>query len=147
MEYDLVGSHPDLEAARGLLERLLEAVIRERLNPAAVVADQVMVVLAARVGRLETGNPVAELDALHKAELDELLEGAVDARDTHTATLAADAVEDLLRRPAARLCAQVLDHCPARTSVPEPFRLEIAERARAPGRVGVLHPNNDTDSH
>ena len=142
-----MGAHADLEAARSSLERLFETGIGERLHLAAVVADQVMVVLPIQVGRLEAGDPVTELDPLHESELDELIECAVDARDPDAATLPADSVEDLLRRSAARLCSQVLDHCAPGASVAETFRLEIVERMSAPGRVGVLHPNNDTDSH
>jgi len=139
VEHDFVGAHADLEAARSPFERVLEAGIGERLHLAAVVADQVMVVLAARVDRLEAGDAVAELDTLHEAELDELLESAVDTRDPDLATLATDAVEDLLRRAAARLCSQVLDHCAPGASVAETFRLEIVERMSAPGRVGLVH--------
>ena len=67
----------------------------------AVVADQVVVVLATRVGRLETGDPVTELDPLDEAKLDELVERAVDARDPDAPAPVADAVEDLLCRAAA----------------------------------------------
>ena len=139
VEHDLVGAHADVEAARGPLERLLEAGIRKRLHLPAVVADQVMVVLPVQVRRLEAGDPVTELDPLHEAELDELLERAIDARDPDAATLAADAVEDLLRRAAARLRAEVLDNGPSRASVAKPFRLEAVERAGAPGRVRLVH--------
>lgn len=139
MQHDLVGAHPDLEAARGALERLLEAGIRERLHLPAVVAHQVMVVLATRVRRLEPGDPVAELDALHEVELDELVERAVDARDSHATAVVPHAVEDLLRRPAARLGAEVLDHGPARSSVTESLRLQVLERTGAPGRVRLRH--------
>ena len=49
VEHDLVGAHAVVEPARRALERLLEAGIGERLDPAAVVADEVVVVLAVDV--------------------------------------------------------------------------------------------------
>ena len=142
-----MGSHAVVESARGPLERLFEAGIGEWVDPAAVVADQVMVVLAAHMGGLEAGNPVTELDTLDEVEVDELLDGAVDARDPDAPALLADAVEDLLCRAAAGLHAEVLDNGPSRSSVAKPFRLERVERAGTPGRVGLVHENNDTDSH
>jgi len=142
-----MGAHSDVETARGLLERLLEPGIGERLDVPAVVADQVMVVLAAHMGGFEAGDTVTELDTLDEVELDELLEGAIDARYPDAATLASDTVEDLLRRAAAGLHAEVLDNGPSRSSVAKPFRLEARERAGAPGRVRLVHPANDTDSH
>jgi hypothetical protein len=97
VKHDLVCAHSHLEPARSPFQRLLEAGIREWLNLPAVVADQVMMVLAVRVCRLETSDPVAELDTLRKLQIDELVECAVDTGDPHAATLATDAVEDLLR--------------------------------------------------
>ena len=49
VEHDLVRAHAVVEPLRGLLERLLEAGVGERLDLAAVVADEVMVVLAVEV--------------------------------------------------------------------------------------------------
>ncbi len=99
------------------------------------------------MGRLEAGDPVAELDPLHEPELDELIERAVDARDPDPAAFVADAVEDLLRRAAARLRAEVLDDGPARPAVAQPFRLKLVERARAPGRNCGGITINDSGSH
>ena len=84
---------------------------------------------------------------MHEAELDELLERAIDARDPDAPTLPADLVEDLLRRAAAGLHPEVLDNGPSRSSVAKPFRLEARERAGTPGRVWLVHLINDTDSH
>ena len=104
--------------------------------------------LSAEVGRLEAGDSVAELDPLHEAELDELVERPVDARDPDAPALRADPVEDLLGRAAAGLGAEVLDHRPAGAAVAEPLCLEVVERPSAPGRSrGSLHRGNDTDSH
>ena len=118
-----MGSHAVVEPARDLLERLLEGGIGERLDPAAVVADEVMVMFSARMGGLEAGDSVTELDTLDEVELDELVEGAVDACDPDPATLPADSVEELLCRLAAGLRPEVLDDGSACPSVAESLRL------------------------
>ena len=64
------------------LERLLESGVLERLDLAAVVADEVVVMVAARIDRLEAGDPVAEVDPLYEPELVETFERAVDACDS-----------------------------------------------------------------
>ena len=134
-----MGAQADVEAARGALERLLEPGVRKRLDLAAVVADEMVMVLPVQVGRLEAGDAVTDLDPLHEVEIDELFERPIHARDPNAATLTADAVEDLLRRTAAGLGTEMLDNGPPRASVAQPIRLEAADRARAPGRVGIVH--------
>lgn len=54
-------------------ERRLERRVLEGLDLAAVVANEVVVVHAVRVRRLEAGDAVAEVDALDEAELREAL--------------------------------------------------------------------------
>ena len=63
--------------------------------------------IAVRMCGLETGDAVADIDALHEPQLRELLEHAVDARDADSSAAGANAVEDLLRGQAARLAAEV----------------------------------------
>ena len=58
------------------LDRALERRVVERLDLAAVVADEVMVVVVPGAHRLVARDAVAEVDALQQALLDE----AVDAR-------------------------------------------------------------------
>ena len=53
-------------AALDVSQRALELVVGERLDLAAVGADEVVVVLPARVGRLVAGGALAELDALDR---------------------------------------------------------------------------------
>lgn len=142
-----MGPHPTVESFRDRCERLLEPGVGERLDPAAVVTYEVMVMFSARVGGLEPRNPVAELDTLHEVELDELLEGAIDARNPDALALPADVVEDLLRRMAARLGPEMLDHGPAGAPVAEPLRLEALERSATPVLVMPGHVIDDTDSH
>ena len=65
-------------AAFDLVERPLELVVGERLDLAAVVADEVMVVLPTRVDRLEARRAGADVDALDEAVLRELFERPID---------------------------------------------------------------------
>ena len=69
------------EPAGGALDRRLERGVGERLDLAAVAADDVVVVLAVVAGGLVAGDPVADVDALHEPELGELVEHAIDGRD------------------------------------------------------------------
>ena len=101
----------EADVARDLVERELETRVREGLHAAAVVADRMMVVLTVRLHRLEVGDASAELDALHESHCGKLVEHAVDARDPHGPARDPRAVEDLLRRQAARLAAEQLDDC------------------------------------
>ena len=71
-----------------LAQGALELVVGERLDLAAVVADEMVVVLAVRVDRLEAGGAGADVDPLHEAVARQLLERAVDARDADAATFA-----------------------------------------------------------
>jgi len=114
------------------VERALELVVGERLDLAAVVADQVMMMLAVRVQRLEASRARADLDALQEAVSAELLEGAVDARDPDRPAPVAKLVEDLLRGQAAGLLTEQLDHGAARAAVPVPPRAERGERLLSP---------------
>ena len=90
-------------AAAERLERLLERLVVESLDAAALVADEVVVVLDARLHGLEAGKAVSDVDPLEQPEVGELVEAAVDARDPDGTPLVAEAVVDLLRRQAAVL--------------------------------------------
>ena len=92
-----------------LVEGALELVVGERLDLAAVVADEVVMVLAAGVGGLVTSGSSAEVDALDETLLGQQVEHAVDARDPDAAAFRAQAVEDLLCSQAAVLAAEQLD--------------------------------------
>lgn len=85
---------------RGFQRRVLE-----RLDPPARVADEMMVMVSARIGALEPRDPVAQIDALHEPELVQAVEGAIDARDPDSGTSCSHAVMDLLRRETTVLAA------------------------------------------
>ena len=103
-------------------EGAFELVVGEGFDFAAVVADEVMVVFAVCVNRLEARRAGADVDALDEAVLAQLLEHPVDARDADAAAFGAQLVEDLLRGQAAVLAPEELDHREARAAFPVPFR-------------------------
>ena len=89
-------------------DRPLERRIAERLHLPAVVTDDVMVVLAGP-GRLEAGDAVAHVDALHQPELRERVEDTVDAGDPDRPALAAEELVQLLRADTAALAREELE--------------------------------------
>jgi len=98
------------------LQSGLEPRVLERLDLAALVADEMVVVLASRVGALEARDTVAEIDPLHEPRVDEPFDGAVHAGDPHPAAFGAHAVVDLLHRQAAVLPAHEVDDDPPRST-------------------------------
>ena len=92
------------------LDRALERGVVERLDLAAVVADEVMVMLVPGAHRLVAGDAVAEVDALEQALLDEAVDGAVDAREADRRAARGERLVDLLGAAAALLLVEVLDH-------------------------------------
>lgn len=89
-------------------EHRLEPVVLEGLDLAAVIAHEVVVMLASGECRLEARDAVAEVYSLHQSRPVETLERAIDARDPDADALGADAVVDLLRRRAAVLPSEEL---------------------------------------
>src|SRR5215218_4541723 len=84
---DVVGTHVVAEPLAEPVDQPLELRVGERVLLPAAVADRVMVVLAARVGGLEAGDP-ADVYPVHQPELGERVEGAVDAREPDAAAAA-----------------------------------------------------------
>jgi zinc transport system substrate-binding protein len=91
------------------IESLLEPAVGKRLDLAAVVAQQVVVVLAARKERL-VARGVGELQALNELEARELVERPVHARQADLAVLGAQGLEDLVRAQAAVLPREQRNH-------------------------------------
>ena len=111
-------------SAFDLAQSPLELIVCECLDFAAVVADEVVVMLAAGVDRLETRRAGADVDALDEAVLAQLLEDAIDARDPDAATFRAKLVEDLLGREAAVLATEQLDHSASSAAVSMALRVQ-----------------------
>jgi zinc transport system substrate-binding protein len=121
----------------------LERRIRERLDLAAVVAHEVMVMVAAGVRRLEARDAVSEVDPLDEPELVHAVERPVHACDSHAFAAGAHTIVDLLGREATVLLAEYFDDEPPRAPAPAARRAQAVERVLAPaGR----HVDNDTRS-
>ena len=94
--------------SREPLERRLELAVRERLHR-PVVEHDVVVVVAGRVDRLVAGDALAGVEAADEPELVQRLQRAVDGRGARGVVLvAAQRVDDLLRRHEAALAREVL---------------------------------------
>src|SRR4051812_15887931 len=111
-------------SAFDLAQGPLELIVCECLDLAAVVADEVVVVLTAGVDRLETRRAGADVNALDEAVLAQLFEDAVDARDPDTAAFRAKLVEDLLGGEAAVLATEQLDNRAAGPAVSMALRVQ-----------------------
>jgi hypothetical protein len=122
-EDDVVTGDRVAGSALDLVQRPLELVVGERLHLATVVADEMVMMLAVGVDRLEAGRTGADVDPLDKAGPGQLLERAIDARDPNTAPRAAELIEDLLRGQAALLPPEQLDDRAAGAAVAVPLRL------------------------
>jgi len=99
-------------------DRRLERLVGERLDFPAVVADEVVVMVAPRVGALEAVDAVTEVDPLDETEPIEAVERAIDAGDSDSGALSPYAVVNLLRREATVLAPQELDDHPPRPAAP-----------------------------
>ena len=92
-----------------VVDRALERLVGEGLDLAAVVAHEVVVVLAALVPRLVAGAAGAGVDALDQPVVDEQVEHPVDAGDADRPAGGPEAVMQLLRGQAALLAGKQLD--------------------------------------
>lgn len=95
----------------------LEALVGERLDPAAVVADDVMVVLDRVAQRLEPRDAVAEVDPLDETLLGQHLEDPIDAGKPDSLAPRNQFAVDFLRSYAAVLRVQEVDHACAGQAV------------------------------
>ena len=112
----------------------LETRIVERLDLAALAADEVMVVFAARVSGLEASDAISEVDSMHELHVGELIEYAVDACQTDGATLGPELVEEFLCREAATLHCKLGDDRLARGSRASAGATEFLARVAFPAR-------------
>ena len=124
----------DAEALREAMDRALESRIVERHETPALLADQVMVVLTARLRALEPRLPVPHLHSLHQTVLDQQVEHPVDAGATDRLRLGPQRVFYLHRAERAGFLRKQLDHSLARAPA-------LESRARELG-VNVLAPSS-----
>jgi hypothetical protein len=129
---DLVHRHVVPPPAGDAHDRSLERGILERLNLAAVVADEVVVMLAAGIRTLEARHAVTEVDPLHEPELVEAVEGAVHAREPNASSRATNAVVELLGGDAAVLSTEELDDRAARAAASAALRAHACKGAVDP---------------
>jgi hypothetical protein len=101
------------ESAAQAFECDLEWAVRERLDLAAVVADDMVVVLPAREEGLVAGN-AAEVHTLDEPEPEELVERPIDARKPCRRSGGAKTVKDLGGAQAALLAREMVDDGQAR---------------------------------
>ena len=150
-QHDVVLVDRELEPLRERGDGLLEPVVRELSDAAAAIADDVVMVLAARMRGLVARAAVSHVQAVHEAEAVEHLERAVDARNSHPRLAGAQLVGDLLRGRAAVLPSQRRRRRAARSTRSEALALERRVSVRAPaadrGRCSRLDGTRDSLSH
>jgi hypothetical protein len=136
-EHDVVRADVVAEALADVVEEALDLGVLERVEPAAAVADRVVVVVAARVGRLVAGDAV-DVDPVHQLELGQHVECAVDACQADRLA-AAELVVDLLGAEAAILLREQRQHLFARAAGAVPCAQELAMRVFRPRAHGRGH--------
>ena len=127
LEADLVGE---------LGDRALQGGVLEGDHATAAAADRVVVVLAAGLDALVAGGAAGHLEALHEAELLELLERPVDAGAADRGLAAAQLVVELEGGDGAVVAGERLDHGGAGAAAPVAGLAEGGEGVLGPGAVG-----------
>lgn len=108
-----MGGHFELGRTTDRLDRLLQRAVGKGREPAALVADQVMMVQLG-IDPLVAGRIAADLDSLHEVQPVELIQGPVDAGPADRVQLPVD----LQRRKRAGLAGKQLDHLAPRRATP-----------------------------
>src|SRR5215207_5607538 len=134
-KHDVMGFDAVAEALRDPLDELLELGVLEGVEPAAAVADRVVVVLAAGVGGLVARRAV-DIDAPDESEPGEHVDRAVDAREPDGALLVAEAVVDRLGAEAALLAGEQVEDLLASAAAAVARAGELALRVGLPFRLG-----------
>ena len=89
-------------------------------------------VLASRQRALEARRRAAEIDPMDEAQIGELVEDAIDARNPDLAPVRAEAVEHLLGGEAAVVLAEMGDDRLARRARPRPGAAQLGARVLLP---------------
>ena len=147
-KYDVVSCDSVTGLPLDLEEGQLELLVCERLDLAALIADEMMVVFAVPVDRLETRRPGADVDPLDEAILGELFEGAIHTCDADAATFRAQPVEDLLGGEATVfLATEQLDDRAASARFESPWRADARSCRLPTPAVSRERSSRPDDSH
>src|SRR5512132_279448 len=132
----LVARHREVGTLRELENRRLQLVVFERDDAAALLADDVMVVMAPWVDPLVASGVTADVNPLDQPQPVELIERSVDGRAADVRQLPVD----LERGQGAALVPEDLHDLPPAAATPEARLRQGAQRPLAPGARGALHP-------
>jgi hypothetical protein len=119
-------------------DRSFQLVVFECGDASAVVAEQVVMVVAAWVGGFVAGGAVTYVESLDEAELVEDFDGAVDAGGAGGGSLGTERVGDFAGREAAVLLGEDVDHGQTGGAAQVPGLLERVGCMRLPSRVGHM---------
>ena len=132
--------HCAAESLAEVVDRQLEAAVLERDDLSAFLADEVVVMMAARIQSFVARGGATHVDPLHEDHRRQQLECPVHARDSDRSAPSAKYVEDLLCREAAVLFPEQLDHGAPRSTGAMAGAVERLGRMIVPGeRRGSLH--------
>jgi hypothetical protein len=135
-EHYVMSCDPVADFPGHAVDRPLETLVLPGLDLAAVGADDVVMVIAARQRRFVACSLITDVDALDEFELREQVEDAVHARDTDGPPRSPRLLMDLLRRETAPLAAEQLDNGGPSSAATEAGVAEDGE--------GVLRPRHDS---
>ena len=98
-------AHRVAQSPREALQLLLKPIVLEGGDPAARVADRVVMMFSAGNNGLVAGSALADLDPLDQPHLVQQVEGAVDAGEADLRAGVLQAIRDLLSGEATALTA------------------------------------------
>ena len=109
MKHDIVPVDHSVQPFAELHDHSLKRYVFESNHVSALRTQEMVMVLPARVGRLETRCAIADVDALNQTQVNQDIEYAIHARDPDCPTILAELIKDLLGRQAAFLGGELFD--------------------------------------
>src|SRR6266540_3494222 len=138
-KHDVVGRNGVPAALLDVAHDAFETLVGERVDLAAVVADDVVVVVFSVPDGFEAGDAVPEVEALDETLLREHVEHAVHACEADRFAELPELPVDLLGADTATLTVEKRDHPRTGESAPVPGRSELGERTLGPRRLRLAH--------